>query len=175
MQEAELKKNDDSIGIKSQVSNNGDYCRLLNLGKVGDNFNVGDVVYVLTEAEYHSLLMQSSTTDDQTTSEDIENKFEKLLKISLEPINKNHDKQLQDKANEIKQLKDEIKELKDKINIMQSAFNQFNTKINSLSAIDILFRKKHNEIISDFSNSVWIKNDNQTINADVQQVTSKDD
>ena len=169
MQEAEMKKNDNSIGIKSQVSNNGDYCRLLNLGKVGDNFNVGDVVYVLTEAEYHSLLMQSSTTDDSTTSEDIENKFEKLLKISLEPIDKTHKEQLLYKDNQ-------LNEKDNQLNAMQQAFIQFNTRINQLNAIDILFRKKHHKIINDFSNSIWIKaEDKEIVNADVKQVTSKDD
>lgn len=169
MQEAEMKKNDDSIGIKSQVSNNGDYCRLLNLGKVGDNFNVGDVVYVLTEAEYHSLLMQSSTTDDKTTSEDIENKFEKLLKISLEPIDKTHKEQLLYKDNQ-------LNEKDNQLNAMQQAFIQFNTRINQLNAIDILIRKKHHKIINDFSNSIWIKaEDKEIVNADVKQVTSKDD
>ena len=168
MQDAELKKNDADIGLQCEVKSNNGYGRI-SLGKLGNKFNVNDKVYVLTDAEYHSLLMQSSTTDDRTTSEDIENKFEKLLKISLEPIDKTHKEQLLYKDNQ-------LNEKDNQLNAMQQAFIQFNTRINQLNAIDILFRKKHHKIINDFSNSIWIKaEDKEMVNADVKQVTSKDD
>ena len=156
-----MKKNDDNVGIECVVKSNNGYGRL-SLGKLGDKFNINDVVYVLTESEYQSLMQNA---DDELIPEpepkrEIDKELENLLEVSLKHINETHKEQLEDKDNQINQLTD-------KLNAMQSAFNQFNIGINQLSALDILFRKKHHQVINDFNDSIWIisKEDN-IINAD---------
>ena len=161
MQEQSMKKNDDNVGIECVVKSNNGYGRL-SLGKLGDKFNINDVVYVLTESEYQSLMQNA---DDELIPEpepkrEIDKELENLLEVSLKHINETHKEQLEDKDNQINQLTD-------KLNAMQSAFHQFNIGINQLSALDILFRKKHHQVINDFNESIWIisKEDN-IINAD---------
>lgn len=57
---------------------------------------------------------------------------------------------------------------------MIGAFNQFNIRINTLTTLDILFRKKHIEIISDFNESITlVNNSNPIVNADIKQVPDR--
>ena len=157
-----------------------------------DGFNADEEIILMSKAEYEDLKNQLFRLDSQLVTAESENKIlkdrnnafaeaiqesdkkidkelEKLLEVSLKPINETHKEQLEDKDNKIEQLTD-------KVNAMQSAFNHFNTKINSLSALDILFRKKHNEVISDFIDSITITaKDKQIVNTDVKQISEKKD
>lgn len=171
MQESEMKKNDDSIGTKFVVGKNNGYGRL-SLGKLGDKFNVDDVVYVLTESEYQSLMQKNDNEviPEPEPKREIDKELEKLLKVSLEPIQETHKKQLEDKDNQLNAMND-------KLNAMQHRCNQLKDKINQLSLWEMVWHKKHYDIINDFTNSIWIilKNDDNTINeADVPAITTDD-
>ena len=124
-------------------------------------FNREDKIIALTkENEIIQQRNDSIMESIQTSKQDNKKEFEEMLEITLKPINETHKEQLEDKDNQINQLTD-------KLNAMQSAFHQFNIGINQLSALDILFRKKHHQVINDFNESIWIigKEDN-IINAD---------
>ena len=157
-----------------------------------DGFNPGDKVVVIPVQEYEDLnqnisdlqgRLRSVKNDNEIlkqrqqafneaikeSEKQLDTELEKLLEVSLKPINETHEKQLEDKDSQIEQLTD-------KLNGMQSAFHHFTTKINSLNAIDIIFRKKHNEVISDFIDSITITGkENNMLNADVKQITEKKD
>ena len=173
MQEQSMKKNDDNVGIECVVKSNNGYGRL-SLGKIGDKFNINDVVYVLTESEYQSL-MQLQYNDSVTAEpepepkREIDKELEKLLKVSLEPINETHKKQLEYKDNQLNAMND-------KLNAMEHRCNQLKDKINQLSLWDMIRHKKHYDIINDFTNSIWIinKDNNKIKSADVPALTSDD-
>ena len=105
----------------------------------------------------------------ETKQKELDTQLEKMLEISLKPITKTHKEELERKDNKLNQLSDELKTLRE-------ISSQFSTKISQLSALDILFRKKHINLIDDFEKSIWINaEDKEIVNADVKQVTSKDD
>ena len=131
-------------------------------------FNREDKIIALTkENEIIQQRNDSIMESIQTSKQENEKEFEKMLEITLKPINETHKEQLEDKDNQINQLTD-------RLNAMQSAFNHFITKINSLNTIDILFRKKHNQVINDFIDSIVIPaNEDKIVNADVKQISEK--
>ena len=157
-----------------------------------DGFNAGEEIILMSKSEYDNLKHRLFDLDNKLVTAESENKIlkdrndtitgaiqeskkqldielEKLLEVSLKPINETHKKQLADKDHQ-------IKELTDKLNTIQGAFSQFITKINSLNAIDFLFRKKHNQVINDFSNSVWITTGkDKIVNADVKSIAGTKD
>ena len=161
---------DDNLGMECVVKKNGDYGRL-SLGKLGDKFNVNDVVYVLTKSEYQSLIQTEADNSSQATEPKTETdkELDKLLKVSLKHINESHKKQLEDKDNQISSMND-------KLNAMEHKCNQLKDKINQLSLWDMIYHKKHYDIINDFTNSIWIinKDDNKLNDADVPAITTDD-
>ena len=99
MQEQTLETSDERIGLKFIVGANGNYARI-SLGKLGDNFNVNDEVYVLSISEHQKLLQQLNDADnniDEHTIEDLQHKVD------------NYKTTLGDKDSTIVGLKKEIK------------------------------------------------------------------
>ena len=170
MQEQSMKKNDDNVGIECIVKSNNGYGRL-SLGKLGDKFNINEVVYVLNESEYQSLmqLQDNETIPEPEPKREIDKELEKLLEVSLKHINETHKKQLEDKDNQLNAMND-------KLNAMEHRCNQLKDKINQLSLWDMIYHKKHYDIINDFTNSIWIinKDDNKLNDADVPAITTDD-
>lgn len=171
MQEQKMQKNDNNVGIECVVKSNNGYGRL-SLGKLGDKFNVNDVVYVLNESEYQSLMQNQDDNvipAETKTDKEIDEKLDKLLEVSLKHINETHKKQLEDKDNQLNAMND-------KLNAMQHRCNQLKDKINQLSLWDMIRHKKHYDIINDFTNSIWIilKNDDKLNSADVPAITGDD-
>ena len=169
MQESDMKKIDNDIGMECVVKSNNGYGRL-SLGKLGTKFNVNDVVYVLSESEYQSLMQSDNdSADEDSIEKDINSTFENLLEISLTPIQETHKEHIKDKDNQIKQMNA-------KLNAMEHKCNQLKDKINQLSLWDMVLRKKHYDIINDFTNSIWIINneDDNMLDADVPAIAGDD-
>ena len=155
-----------------------------------DGFHDGENVIVMSLQEYENLKTELFNRDHELKilkaengmlnemeaklrkdiikrEKELDKELKNLLEVSLKPINETHKEQLEDKDNQIKQLNN-------RLNAMQSAFNHFITKINSLNTIDILFRKKHNQVINDFIDSIVIPaNEDKIVNADVKQISEK--
>lgn len=158
----------------------------------GDGFSAGDEIILLTKSEYDNIQQVMQNMDTQikilenentmmnnyemklkksleTKQKELDTQLEKMLEISLKPITKTHKEELDRKDNKLNQLSDELKTLRE-------ISSQFSTKISQLSTLDILFRKKHINLIDDFEKSIWINaEDKKIVDADVKQVTSKDD
>ena len=177
------------MAIEKEIKNYSDRLRINIVS--ADGLTAGQKVIIMTDDEYGNIkdqilnmsaeirtleydknvFQQRSETlmnaiEDGKKTKDAE--LKELLEVSLTPIRETHKEQLEDKDQQIKALSD-------KIDLMQTSFHKFTTMINSLSAIDVLFRKKHNEIITDFIESVWVKSDDPILDTDVKKVTSKDD
>lgn len=156
-----------------------------------DNFITGEQVYIFTEEEHHQQeeyisQLQLKLTTVQNECEVYKNRaetfeevikesktqtvqLEEIIKETLSPIEEHYKK-------EIKKKEDIISELNAKIEKIQVAFHQFNTRINQLSTLDIWLRKKHHQVINEFTNSVWIisKEDNIIDTEDVPAIPEAD-
>ncbi len=126
-----------------------------------------EILKVTKETELYKKRFEDILKSYNKQQKELDTKVEKLLEVSLKPINETHKKQLEDKNKQ-------INELTNQINTMIGAFNQFNIRINTLTTLDILFRKKHIEIISDFNESITlVNNSNPIVNADIKQVPDR--
>lgn len=119
----------------------------------GDHLEVGQEVNILTNQEYEELLECQSelqkVKNELIAMQNQEVNLKELIQDVTAPIYENHKKELEDKANQIKQLQRQVDALK-------KIFNQFIISITSLSAWDIFFRGKHKDLISDFNSRIWI-------------------
>ena len=120
--------------------------------KVSDGFKADDTVYVLSEQEYKELT---------------ENQSDKNAEIVLTKIYEQHEKQIENKDKQIKQLSD-------RLDAIRGALSKYNTSLAGLSAIDIIFRSKHKDLIKDFEQRIWIiRNDDDTISSENSEKSIK--
>ena len=142
----------------------------------GDGFTPGEDVVLIPVIEYDgikqnilNLTNQLRNTENklqyvQEQQENQEQNLKQIIEDVTAPIYENHQKDLEKKDNEIKQLKLQIKAL-------QQISSKYNIQMSGLSAIDILFRKKHKDLIDDFNNNIWIINqDNQVEDVDLKKL-----
>ena len=166
-----------------------DYSNRMRINIVSsDGFNPGDEVVLLTKSEYENLKAELFNRENkisyleqenkivtqrsdaimesiEKSKKDMDTELDKLLKISLKHINETNDKQLADKDRQIEQLTG-------KLDSIRTAFDIFITNINALKWHHYI-RGKHAEVITDFISSIKIKNDDQTLDADVNQLEDK--
>ena len=139
-----------------------------------DGFKAGDSVILLTEQEYQEIQDKINTLTDELnktcnkleTMETQSDNFEDMMEKVTIPIQETHREQIKDKDNQIKQLTNEL-------NTLKKVCSQFKDKINQLSVMDMVFRKKHHQIVNDFTDSLWIINKDDAIidTADVPAIT----
>lgn len=151
-----------------------EYSKRLRINIVNsDGLKAGDNVILLTEQEYQAI--QEEKTNLTNALKDKENKlhntnkqqenFKSMMDNLLEPIQENHQRELNNKDNQ-------ITELSNALNTLRNVCSQFNIDISQLSALDFLLRKKHLDLITDFNNNIWITNKKQDgiVDADVKQI-----
>ena len=133
-----------------------------------DGFQPGDKVAILPKTAYDEIMvklenLEQQVSDYQQQDENTGNvKSEETISDILEQIYQQHQKQLENK--------DKIIHDKDlEINRLKSITSKYNTSLNGLSTIDILFRRKHKQLIDDFQNSIWIHSDD-VLEADVNNL-----
>ena len=107
-----LETSDERIGLKFIVGANGNYARI-SVGKLGDNFNVSDEVYVLTASEHKNVLSKINDADKYIAKinqlqDEIDNNDIKALNKQLAVYEKQVDK-LTKSNNAFKQWNDEYK------------------------------------------------------------------
>ena len=111
----------------------------------------------------------SAKEDELQIYKDQEQNLKQIVEDVTAPIYENHKTELENKDNEIKQLQDQLKAL-------QQIASTYNIQMGGLSAMDILFRKKHKELIEDFNNNIWIiGNDKQVEDVDLKKIPGSDD
>ena len=138
-----------------------------------DGFNAGEDIILMSSAEYDDLQSQIKEYENlynetKTNLNNLINQQEtqqKNIDLMIEKVSSNIDKSyekiLQDKDNQIKRLTIQVTALNE-------ICSQFKDKINQLSLWDMVVRKKHYDIVNDFTKSIWIinKDDDNIINAD---------
>ena len=116
-----------------------------------DELNPGDKVAILLEDEYNTLMQEHyQLIADNERYQDNETNIKDIIELAINPINKEHEKEINKKDKIIESKKNELTSLK-------SIINKFMIDINGLSAIDVIFKKKHQKLINDLYDSVWVK------------------
>ena len=137
-----------------------------------DGLNPGDEVVLLPKSIYDEMIKENQelklkvANDNQDNNKDLN--LEEMLSDILNPIYKHHEKELEKKDGIINEKDTEIKRL-------QSQASKFNTAMNGLSSIDIMFRRKHKKLISDYQDTIWIYGKSKSITADVKSIPGGDD
>ena len=133
-----------------------------------DGFKPGDKVVILPLASYDDMIaelqrLEQLVTDYQMQEESIGNeKSNETVSNVVEHIYQMHQKQLENKDKIIQE-----KELE--INRLKSITSKYNTSMNGLSTFDMLFRRKHKQLIDDFQSSIWITSDD-VLETDVENL-----
>ena len=113
----------------------------------GDHLEVGQEVNILTNQEYEELLECQSelqkVKSELIAMQNQEVNLKELIQDVTAPIYENHKKELENKDIELKGLRLQLELMKEKT-------NRFNLELMSLNTIDVLFRRKHKNIIYDF-------------------------
>ena len=122
----------------------------------------------------------SAKEDEIQIYKDQEQNLEELIQNAITPIDNHYQKQLSNIDKEYKkQLENkdnQIKQLENQLKLLQQISSQYNIQMGGLSAIDILFRKKHKLLIDDFNNKIWIINqDKQVEDVDLKKVPGSND
>lgn len=155
-----------------------------------DGLSTGEDVVLIPVTEYDkikqnimNLTRQLRSCEDKLSAKedeikiykDQEQNLEELIKNAITPIDNHYQKQLsdirKDHKKELENKDNEIKQLELQLKTLQRIASQYNIQMGGLSAIDMLFRKKHKELIEDFNNNIWIINqDNQIEDVNIKKL-----
>lgn len=140
----------------------------INLNK-GDGFNDGDIVIVMAINEFEEIkeqLMQLNECKAKVEAfEKIINQPPKDKDETLEKISQRYEERLDKKDNELKEKDKEIGRLKD-------IFSNYEKRVYGLNPFDVLFRR-NKKLSDEFHNSIWIINDNETIDTENKMISNK--
>lgn len=117
----------------------------INLNK-SDGFQNGDEVVILPREKYQEL---QAYKNELEILKNQEQNLKQIIKDITAPIYENHQKELEIKDKEIKQLKMELKRIEAKT-------NQYNLELQGLNIIEILFLRKHKELIKKYHDDVLV-------------------
>ena len=130
-----------------------------------DNIDAGAEVIILSENEYNQLLAKINDYDAVKKENQIlhnqENNLKKIVDDVTAPIYDQHQKELTNKDQQIKQLQIQLKAL-------QTKTNQYNLDMQGLNVIDIAVLRKHKKLIKDFNTA--IADADAVIDADIKKV-----
>lgn len=133
-----------------------------------DGFKPGDKVVILPLASYDDMIAELQRLEQLVTDYELQDndtsydKSDGIFSDVLEHIYQQHQKQLENKDKIIQARALEINRLK-------SITSKYNIAMNGLSTFDMIFKKKHKQLIEDFQSSIWIQNDD-VLEADVNRL-----
>ena len=145
--------------------------------KKSDGFTPGEDVVLIPVQQYDEIkgtileLQNNLSAKDNEIQmlQSQEQNLKEIIEDVTNPIYEKHQKELEKKDKQIDELMLQIKAL-------QKLSSTYSIRMSGLSAIDILFRKKHKDLIDDFNNSIWIINqDNQIEDVDLKKLPGNDD
>lgn len=117
-----------------------------------DNVPAGAKVIILSENEYTELKNKLNDYDALLKENQIlqkqENNLKEIIKDVTAPIYENHQKELETKDNEIKQLKQQV-------NAIRKSISHYIMELSSLNILNFIFKKKHKKIIRDMNSAVF--------------------
>ena len=140
----------------------------INLNK-GDGFNDGDIVIVMAVNEFEEIKEQLLQLNEYKA------KVEAFEKIAQQPpkdndetikkISQGYEERLDKKDNELKEKDKEISRLKD-------IFSNYEKRIYGLNLFDMILRK-NKKLSDEFHDSIWIINENETIDTEKKMISNK--
>ena len=136
-----------------------------------DNIDAGAKVIILSENEYKELQNKVNDYDALLKENQIlqkqENNLKEIIKDVTAPIYENHQKELENKDQQIKQLQVQLK-------LLQTKANQFNLDMQGLNIIELSILRKHKKLIQQFNTAIAGADDvpagNEIIPADVKKI-----
>lgn len=115
-----------------------------------DDLTQGQKIVILKENDFNKLLSDYGNLEDQVKKlENERTNIDNLIENVLNPIYQKHNKELENKDNQIKQKDTQLDNIK-------ALCSNYNTRMNGLSLMDMVVRKKHKKIISEFEDKIWI-------------------
>lgn len=140
----------------------------INLNK-GDGFNDGDIVIVMAINEFEEIkeqLMQLNTYKAKVQAYETGNELLKGMSTDTsKDIVESYEKRLDKKDNELKEKDKEISRLKD-------IFSNYEKRVYGLNPFDVILRR-NKKLSDEFHNSIWIINDNETIDTENKMISNK--
>lgn len=137
-----------------------------------DGLNSGSEVVILSKSDYDNLINENKDLNNELTAKttelqllkDQENNLKDIVTDSIAPIDKHYQKELENKDNQIKQLKHQL-------NTLQAKANQHNLDMQGLNVFTMFFLRKHKKLISNFNDTITaITNDPKIIDADTKAI-----
>ena len=137
-----------------------------------DGLNPGSEVVILSKSDYNNLINENKDLNNELTVKttelqllkDQENNLKDIVTDSIAPIDKHYQKELENKDNQIKQLKHQL-------NTLQAKANQHNLDMQGLNVFTMFFLRKHKKLISNFNDTITaITNDPKIIDADTKAI-----
>ena len=113
---------------------------------------------LMTARNESEMLMEINAKLEQQIA-DMKNQEINLRKI-IEDVTAPIDEHYQ---NELENKNDEIKQLKRQLNTLKAKTTQFNLELMGLNTIDMLFKHKHKKLITDFNDEITIVGDDPNI------------
>lgn len=140
--------------IKKQIKQYGNRQRI-ELNKK-DNLDAGANVIILSENEYNTIMenLQNLENENKTLQiqhqqiQNQETNIKEMLKNTTSHLYENHQKELENKDNEIKQLKQQI-------NAMRKSIIYYILQLSALNVIDLIFKSKHKKIIASMNDVIF--------------------
>ena len=140
----------------------------INLNK-GDGFNDGDIVIVMAVSEFEEIKEQLLQLNEYKAKVEA---FEKIAQQppkdndeTIEKISQGYEERLDKKDNELKEKDKEISRLKD-------IFSNYEKRIYGLNLFDMILRK-NKKLSDEFHDSIWIINENETIDTEKKMISNK--
>lgn len=116
-----------------------------------DNIDAGAKVIILSENEYTELKNKVNDYDALFKENQIlqkqENNLKEIIKDVTAPIYENHQKELENKDQQIKQLQVQLKAL-------QTKTNQYNLTMQGLNIFNFIIQHKHKKLIKEFYTAI---------------------
>ena len=134
-----------------------------------DNIDAGEKVYIFKVNEYNQIMenLQALESENKTLQiqhqqmQNQETNIKEMLENATSHIYDNHQKEVENKDNEIKQLKQQI-------NVMRKSISHYIIQLSSLGLLDII-RRKQNKIIENMNDAIFHDADDDAI-ADAKKI-----
>lgn len=134
-----------------------------------DDLTKGEKIVILKEKDFNNLLSDYDDLQEKAKKlDDQQTNIDKLLESNANAIHQIYKEQLDNKDNKIEQKNNELNDIK-------ALASNYNTTMNGLSLIDMVVRKKHKKIISEFEDKIWIKPKNIDRVTDVEILPEQKD
>lgn len=121
-----------------------------------DNLDAGAKIIILSENEYNTIMKNLQDLEKQNIEltsqlnqmQNQDTNIKEMLKNTTSHLYENHQKELENKDNEIKQLEQQI-------NAMRKSIIYYILQLSALNVLDLIFKSKHKKIIASMNDVIF--------------------